>query len=358
MKIVLKTLVILLGVAAAALAVFLATFNADRYRPWVEKKLSEATGQPVRVEKVSLSLLGGIALELKGLNAGPGLKVEQVSALLKIKPLLKRDIQIGSVQVIRPNIHLVRQPDGTFGLKGAPAAPRGAAAPSSAPAVPAAAVLIDRLEVRDAAVRVEDPAAQPPMAVVLEGMDVTLENISLGGPISGDVRLRVERSRLEGTNLLREGLSRLTVIPGLLDTLLARLPESYRRKLEAPDAVFHPIDLRTTFVGDQVRVERFRVATDDFELAGSGQARLSGALSFAVELAIEPQLSAAIFQSVEELRFLADGQGRLVIPASLQGTLARPAVLPDIGVVAQRIFSGKGSDLLGGLLQKVLEKND
>ena len=551
MKKILVAVAVLVLLLALGLAVFLATFDADRYRPVLVQKISETFGHPVRLGKISLGWRGGIALELNDLQAYPGtqaegepaLRVEKTALVLQLLPLFLGSVQLGSVTLVRPAAHVVREPGGNITLEGITPPPAGGASAGPARAVP---FLIRLLEVQDGTLQITDRSVQPPLSLAIRKADLSLRNVSLTGPISVRARLALFRAdpnirftglvilpvgqrpaglkdadfqvdlsgwnqeelvrafpaiqalglkegmagelqiaanavsldlktldqvnahvrlkkgrfsleqlsqpvqevdadadlhgnRLElrhvsgklgtgsfsgvGTldqiftqmggalqgelkavpmewffppavpgqpalsgrltasfqgsfrgataaemaqsfsgetdihlddgrvarfNLLREVFGRLTVIPGLMEKLLTRLPESYREKLNAPDTLLRPVEVKMVVAGDQLTCDQFRVATDTLELEGSGRARMDGSLSIPARVKIEPQLSVAILHSVEELRFLADEQGRLVIPVEIQGKLPQVAVLPDVSAV--------GQEAVGTLLEKLLDK--
>ncbi len=288
MKRFLLILLILFLVAVAGLGLFLATFDADRVRPTVIKKMEEALGRPVKLERLALRWKGGIAVELHGLEISPSFRFDSVRVLLP--PLLKREVAAGG-----------EIGEGTFHLSGT--------------------------------VRRWKPRPE------------------------GEFRLKAEKIRLPNVNLLREVFDRMTVIPGLTEALLARLPPEFARKLTEKDTLFRPMDFHLTLENGAVLFQNFQVATDSFELAASGRYGLDGSLAFPARILIHPDLSKALIQSVDELRFFTDDQRRIVLPVRGGGTLQKPSVSPDLQTVAEKLFSTKAQDLVGELLNKVLEKN-
>ena len=68
MKKILLIAAALLVLLLAGAGVFVATFDADRYRPRVQKEIENVLGQPVEIEKISLGWRSGPSLEVKGLN--------------------------------------------------------------------------------------------------------------------------------------------------------------------------------------------------------------------------------------------------------------------------------------------------
>ena len=381
MKKFLFILLALFLIAVAALGVFLATFDADRFRPAVVQKMEAALGRPVKLERIRLRWKGGIAAELKGLEIPPSLRIENVSLLLRPLPLLRGDVQILSVVVQSPTCRVVRHADGVIEIPGVTPA---AGAPAPPPASKAAPLLIRELLVREGTLVYADENLRPPLEVTLErvnlraALDLRAEQLDLkeasaklgegvlrlSGSVKnfssrpeGQLNLKAENVRLPNVNLLREAFDRLTVIPGLTETLLARLPPEFARKLEEKDTLFRPMDLNFILENGGVSFQQFRVATDSFELAASGRYGLDGSLAFPAQIYILQDLSAALIKSADELRFLSDDQWRIVLPVRVGGTVQKPSVTPDLQYVAEKLFSIKAQDLVGELLNKVIGKN-
>ena len=436
MKRFLSILAVLLLLAIVGVGIFLATFDADRYRPVVVQRMGEALGRPVKLERISLRWKNGIAAELQGLEISPDLQVGSVNVLLQPLPLLRGDIQIGAVSIRGLRAHLIRGAGGEIevpGLLPLPAASAPAAPAPGGPAAKAAPLLIRDFRIEEGTIRYTDQSTRPPLDLTLERvsvravLDLPAEQLEikecsanlaqgtarLSGVVrkfntlpEGDLSFRMENVRLEAVappdagqaglqgalgaameirfqgqpasdllkglsasgqvsilegrlsnvNLLRQVFDQMTVIPGLTDSLLARLPPSYSQKLTEQDTSLQPLNLSFTLQNGAVSFREFRVATDSFELAGSGQVGLDGGLGLSAQIFIQPELSAAFIRSVEELRFLADDSQRIVLPVRLSGTIQKPAVSPDLQAFTQKLFSNKAQDLVGDLLNRVLEK--
>jgi hypothetical protein len=214
MRKLLWTLAALLGCIAVGLAVCLATFDADRYRPLILKHLEEALGRPVQLERVSLGLRHGAALELKGLavfdsppsstsalKSEPALRVDVASAVVRLAPLLRRRVEVSSIVLVRPRIRLVRDARGRLNLFGvaAAASPAAPARPSLSPGRPAgrprasqteAAVsfAIASVRIEDGSMHWTDATQYPPTDLWLRRLDVTARSVALGSPIDLELR--------------------------------------------------------------------------------------------------------------------------------------------------------------------------
>jgi len=566
---VLVGLLVLVTLGVGAVAVFLLTFDLDRYRPAVIAKLEEATGMSVRLGRLSLAWRGGLACRLEGLSLSPRgsggelpqtvspiLQLESASAVIRLMPLLRREIQVASVILTRPQARLIHTVAGAVQLEGVPAPTASPGSPSHTPP-PAlgAALLISSLQIEDGTVQLTElGTGQPSAPVTIRRIDATARNISLTRPIriqvqaavcgsepnvsfsanlhlpqrdqpgvmeaahlsvdldhvdlaevgravpalaalrlrdqprghleinvarllltpqgwmslegscrlkdghvamtavaspfdrvmveatagrgrmeikeasarvaggtislagriedlttqphetitiradrigletigpmpgprepqlqgqlsfafdgtatgldwpqisrtlSGTGTLQLHDGKLANVNLVRDVLERLSMIPSVAERLEQRLPPSYRAKLETNETVFEPLNVAIVAANGVVSLNAVRVASETFELTGSATIALTGAMGSQMMLRIDPDLSAALIRSVNELQTLTDAQGRLEMPVSVQGSLPRVAVYPDLQYVARRVLVTKAEELIGNLLQRARQR--
>lgn len=203
----------------------------------------------------------------------------------------------------------------------------------------------------------QEPRLQGQLTVNLQGGLTTLDPAQLSRSLAGSGRFKIAEPVLANLNILREVFAQFSVIPGLMEKLQERLPPEYQAKLSATDTVFSPMDLSMRVESGAVRFDNVSVSTEDFRLIGSGWVGLNGAVTIRSLLRIEPVLSQALIQSVNELRYLATKDGEVEIPLAIQGQASRLAVAPDLNYIASKLLVPKAQDLLGNFLQKAFEKN-
>ena len=333
MKRFLIIVAILLALVAGGLAIFIATFDADRYRPLLVDRLQQALGRPVQLGHVRLGWRQGLAIELEGLNVAedpatsgePLLQAESISAVIRLLPLLKQDVQVSSIVIRRPTIDVVRDAQGHVNLLGLAAAVGPAAAPSHTtigntpvslqivtlriehgtvhwldqmarpswsnevraidltishivPGQPMdvqAQAILGRAEASNIRARGQITLPGPSSQGAVQQLNVTIQNLpleqvlppapqdapQLSGLLTADLEgqvstldpfqlvrsislggtLKLANARIAHLNLLRMVFEKLSVIPGLVDRLEAKLPETYQEKLAARDTVFSPM---------------------------------------------------------------------------------------------------------------------
>ena len=437
------------------LGIFLAAFDADRYRPQVVSQLERFLGRPVALERISLGWRNGVALQLRSLAVYEGreaageplLQMESAGALVRLAPLLRKEVEISSIVLSGPRIHLARDVQGQINLAGLAAAvspaasrqvggeaPPGAARQTAPVAAGPVSLKIASLRIENGVLHWTDATTRPPTELWIKRLDVIVDHIVPGEPmdieasgafagespnahLSGRlmlpdashpgslerVRLMVEgvpletvmppvpagEPRLRGAltvalqgsastldpaaliraasgsgqvkwdnpvvanlNVLRVIFEKLSMIPGLVQRLEARLPETYQAKLAVKDTVLEPVDLSVNLEGGLLRFHDVNVRTDTFGVSGSGTIGLDGAVNVTSILRIEPAFSSALIRSVNELQALTNAQGEMEIPVAFQGQAPRITPLPDLQYVASKVLVTKAVDLIGEWLKK------
>lgn len=201
MKKFLLTLGFVLLFVITGFAIFIATFDANRYRPLLVERLQQALKKPVTLDHISLGWHDGIALQLRGLvikeeahpTGEPLIQVEFASALVRLLPLLHKEIQIASLQLSQPKIHVVRDTQGKINLFGLAAAASPAAASSKPVPVGGTPVAfqIASLRIDNGTVHWDDAMTQPAMSIWIKSLTVAVNNIALGQPMDVDLKAAV-----------------------------------------------------------------------------------------------------------------------------------------------------------------------
>jgi hypothetical protein len=103
-----------------------------------------------------------------------------------------------------------------------------------------------------------------------------------------------------------------------------------------------------------LRSDRIAMASRDFDLAGRGSMRIeSGAVDARADVVLSEELTA---QAGTDLRRYADQDGRVIVPATVGGTLSRPSVSIDVASAARRAVGNelkrRATSFLEGLFKK------
>ncbi|MBP9865018.1 MAG: AsmA family protein, partial [Candidatus Omnitrophica bacterium] len=200
MKKIIITLIALFLIAAAALAIFIVTFDAERYRGLIETKATELTGFPVKLGGISLTWKNGLALQVRDLelkiheeDTDPApVSVGSAFVALEVMPLLRGSVQMGSIVVENPEVRVTRSPDGR--LHGA--AELGEAKPSqqtnsSTGAESTLALLIQNLNIRGGKFIFLDQYGGRVREYTIEQIELHLSDVSLLSPFPVELKAAV-----------------------------------------------------------------------------------------------------------------------------------------------------------------------
>jgi|GEM_PF-5002265 len=181
-------------------AVFIFTFDLNRFRPQIEKQATTALGQPVHIGNLSLAWRGGIAVEVDGVqvlsNDEPVLKIQRAGAVLQIAPLLRRSVQIGSLFLDGADIRVVKSKEGKIEIQGLQSF--GADRPGQAEVstdslrksnsgkstqAAISSFLIGSVSLRDINVHYEDDTPDFPIQLDVRNFDLDIKNVSFFRPM-------------------------------------------------------------------------------------------------------------------------------------------------------------------------------
>ena len=120
--VILGIVVFLVAAAAIAIPIFL---DVNRYRDRVAARLETALGKPVEIERLGLTVFPVLSFEVEGIKIsnpigfpkGHLLTAVMVRAELDLRALLRREVQVHSVRIVRPDIRLVSNRRGRWNFE-------------------------------------------------------------------------------------------------------------------------------------------------------------------------------------------------------------------------------------------------
>lgn len=192
LKIVLLGGIALMAIAVVGLAIFVATFDANRYKPQIVALVKEKTGRTLELEgDIQLSLFpklgasfGRVRLSERGRDQEFA-AIESARISVALWPLLRREAVVDEVALTGLRAHLVRFKDGSTNFQDLLAVPAPKSKEAQVPPAaveeprPPFAIDIDQLTVSDATLYFRDEA---------QGRELTLRNLNLKtGRIADDV---------------------------------------------------------------------------------------------------------------------------------------------------------------------------
>jgi len=215
MKNALRMLIVVFVLAIVAAAIFLATFDVDRYRPQLLAQLQQALGRPVTLDRISLGWQQGIAVRLQnlaiyegppasgeppfdsaqgglpsGVEGEPLMQVESVHGVLALMPLLSKRVHVASIVLTRPKILVMQDAQGNVNVLGLLAAMSPGTVSGRKATVQGTPVSFEVavLRIEDGAVHWVDAMSRPRTELWLNAFSVTLKHLAPGTPMDIDAR--------------------------------------------------------------------------------------------------------------------------------------------------------------------------
>ena len=185
----------LVVVVIAALLIIPAFIDVNRYKPELEKYVSEATGRPLSVGgDVRLSLFPWAGVSFSDLKLGntPAfaekdfLAVKSFDVRVKLLPLLFKQVEVDRLVVLEPRIFLVSNKDGRvswdFGAKPAEAGPSTQPGPTPAPTgLPVQSLMVGELSIQNGRLTWIDHGKGSHREI--SRMNLSLKDVSLERPV-------------------------------------------------------------------------------------------------------------------------------------------------------------------------------
>jgi len=180
--------------------------------------------------------------------------------------------------------------------------------------------------------------------------------------MSGNVGL-VSRGTASG-DVLREahGSGRVTIadgaIPGL--EMVRAIVLAFGKPSGAPasgsGSRFTKLEGNFALADRTLRVPDISFASRDFDMAGNAVVRLpAGGLDVHANVMLSPELTA---QAGTDLRRYAQEDGRVIVPATITGTLAEPGVSLDVAAAINRALQNEMKRRVKGFLDRIIKKDD
>ncbi|HPN55226.1 MAG TPA: AsmA family protein [Candidatus Omnitrophota bacterium] len=175
--------------------------------------------------------------------------------------------------------------------------------------------------------------------------------------ITGDGILDVQEAKLVDLNVLKTVLNGMVFLPNASARLETGLPERYKAKLQDKDTDIRKISFTGTIADGKILIEPAAIEADEFLFSGTSQAGFDQKYIMDGSFKIPEELSAAIVNIIEEMKYLFGQDNAITLPIHVQGEGNKP---PTIHVLktAEDLFKNalrnQGKEALGNVLKKVI----
>ena len=170
--------------------------------------------------------------------------------------------------------------------------------------------------------------------------------------LAGDGRAAVRNGKLVGINVAKEALKKTNGLPGIGDLVPASLVQRHPELFSNPDTDINNAGLSFVLEGPRITTHDLVVKTPDYGMTGDGWFDMDKNIAMAAHLLLTRQLSNEIIAEKKNVVYVTNKDGQVDIPMVVRGKLPKPAVLPDIGELAQRAASHALEQNVGKLFGK------
>ncbi len=189
--------------------------DVNQYRGQIQSQLQQRLNRPVQLGELSLGLFP-VRVEASNVGIGddpkfgsaPFAQVQQLNVSVKLLPLLSKNVEIESLELERPKIELIKNPQGVWNFSTIGSGPNAPAAPANKPQQPAGGegnqISLGELKIVDGQIAVTDEQKRQPRAVY-DHIDLTLKNFAPGEPFSIDLAAHLPGSGSQKLTLTGTG---------------------------------------------------------------------------------------------------------------------------------------------------------
>jgi hypothetical protein len=170
--------------------------------------------------------------------------------------------------------------------------------------------------------------------------------------LAGNGRAAVSNGKLVGVNLATEALKKTKGIPGIGELVPQNVVERHPELSTSPDTDIEKATLSFVLQGPRITTHDLVVQTPDYGMTGDGWFDMDKNIAMAAHLLLTKQLTNEIIAEKKNVVYVTNKDGQVDIPMVVRGKLPKPAVLPDIGELAQRAASHALEQNVGRLLGK------
>lgn len=217
-----------------------------------------------------------------------------------------------------------------------------------------------QFEVDAANLSLKDLIAQEQLPVKIEGLVAARGQVkghgftpeALKTNLVGNASVTVAQPKLKDMNVLRAVLDKISVIPGLGESLQNSLPDNYRKKLEQKDTALADIAVPVTIVNGRIIIAEAQITSEDlFIFKAKGDAGFDGTFAMEGSFLIPAELSRAMVGAVSQLQYLLNGDGMIYIPLKVSGAAgAKVQFIVDAGYMTKKIIENQAQQQVMKLL--------
>lgn len=174
--------------------------------------------------------------------------------------------------------------------------------------------------------------------------------------LSSDIQLRIEKGRIKDVNVTRLVLSKISMIPYLLENVEKNLPQRFKDSLNNNDTKIDQAEVILKVDQGKVLIKEMKAGAEGFKFQSWGWVDFNQNMWLESTFKIPEDLSFNIVSSVSELNVLLDEQRQINIPLlPYEGKLEDVRLKVDTEFLLSHVVKQRGKQELKKIIFKALD---
>jgi uncharacterized protein involved in outer membrane biogenesis len=169
--------------------------------------------------------------------------------------------------------------------------------------------------------------------------------------LNGAGRASMRNGKLIGVNVVAQALNKVDNVPGIGALVPASVVANHPALFRSPDTDIQEASLTFQLTGPRITSHDIAVQSTDYSIMGDGWFDMDKNINLAARILMSKGFSDELIAAKQNASFLANTDGQIEIPLRITGQLPKPAVVPDVGILAQRAAGHAVQNQLGRLLR-------
>jgi uncharacterized protein involved in outer membrane biogenesis len=170
--------------------------------------------------------------------------------------------------------------------------------------------------------------------------------------LRGNGSATLSDGKLVGVNVVAQALKKVGNVPQIGALVPASVVNNHPELFKSNDTDIQQAKLTFVLQGPRITTHDLTARTADYSILGDGWFDMDKNVDMAARILMSPAFSSELVAAKRNAAFLENRDKQLEIPLRIAGQLPKPAVLPDVNVLAQRAASNALQGKLGGFLGK------
>jgi AsmA protein len=170
--------------------------------------------------------------------------------------------------------------------------------------------------------------------------------------LRGNGAANLDNGKLVGVNVVGQALSKVNNIPSIGSLVPASVVANHPALFNSDDTDIQEAKLTFVLQGPRITTHDLAAGAADYSILGDGWFDMDKNIDLRARIIMSPSFSRELVAAKQNVAYIENQDNRLEIPLRITGQLPKPAVVPDVGVLAQRAATHAVQNKIGSLFGK------